>query len=82
MYLDAGILQTVLVLMWYNNKLWHVRRYRFGWNFDSKFYVRKKIYCAMGESGCGFGLEVMRKIKIKLFKRKTKKIKIIEYDGS
>ena len=56
-------------------------RYRFRWNCDSKFDVRRQIFWAMGESGCGFGLEVMRKSKWKK-KLKTKWTKIIEYDGS
>ena len=57
-----------------------VGRYRFGWNFDSKFYVRKQIFWAMVESGPGFRLEVIRKLKLKK-KFKTKKTKTIEYDG-
>ena len=42
-----------------------VGRYRFGWNFDSKFYVIKQIFWAMGESGGGFVLKVIRKSKLK-----------------
>ena len=34
----------------------------------------------MGESGHGFGLEFMRKLKCKKIKKK-KKLKMIEYDG-
>ena len=41
-----------------------IGRHRFGWNLDSKFYVRKQIFWAMGESGRGFGLEVMKKSKL------------------
>ena len=33
---------------------------RFGLNLDSKFYVRKHFFRAIGESGRGFGLEVMK----------------------
>ena len=55
-----------------------VRRYRYGWNFDCKFYVRKNFFWAMGESERGFGSEVMRKSKLK--KKPKKKTKIIEYD--
>ena len=36
----------------------------------------------MGESGRGFSLEVIRKSKLKSKLKKTKKTKIIEYDGS
>ena len=49
-----------------------VGRYRFGWNFDSKFYVRKQICWAMDESGCGFGFEFMRKSKLAKKKLKIK----------
>ena len=56
-----------------------VRRYRFGWNFDSKFYVRKQFFWAMGESGRGFGLKVMRESKFKK-NLKTKKTIVIKYD--
>ena len=42
-----------------------VGRHRFGWNSDSIFYVTKQIFRAMGECRCGFGLEVMRKSKLK-----------------
>ena len=44
--------------------------YRFRLNLDSEFYVRKQIFWAMGESGHGFVLKVMRKSK---FKKKFKK---------
>ena len=51
-----------------------VGRYRFGWNFESRFYLRNKIFRAMGNSGrLWFGS--CEKIKIK-------KTKMIEYDGS
>ena len=33
---------------------------RFGSNLDSKFYLRKQFFRAIGESGRGFGLEVMK----------------------
>ena len=36
----------------------------------------------MGESGRGFGLEIMRKSKLKKTIFWTKKTKMIEYDGS
>ena len=49
-----------------------VGRYRFRWNFDSEFYVTKQIFWAKGESGRGFGLEVMEKWKVKK-KLKTRK---------
>ena len=44
------------------------------------FYVRKQISWAMGKSGRGFGLEVMRRSKLHL--KKKQKTQIIEYDGS
>ena len=43
---------------------------RFGLNFDSKFYVTKRIFLDVEERGRGFGLEVMRKSK---WNRKYKK---------
>ena len=54
-------------------------RYRLGWNFDSKFYVTKKTFLAMGKSGRGFGLEVMRKSKLKKIKKKP--IKHVKRDS-
>ena len=57
-----------------------VGRYWFGWNFFSKLYVRKQFFWAIGESGRGFGLEVIRQSKLKK-KIKNQKTKIIEYDG-
>ena len=56
-----------------------VKRYRFGWNFDSKFYVRKQIFWAIGESGRGFGLKIMRKSNLKKKLKETKKTKFFEY---
>ena len=50
-----------------------VGRYRFFWNLDSKFYVRKQIFWAMGEGGRGFGLDFMRKSKLKKNLKKLKK---------
>ena len=47
-----------------------VGRYWFGWNLDSKFYERKQIFLAMGESGRGFGLKFMRKWKLKKIEEK------------
>ena len=55
-------------------------RYRFGSNLDSKFYVRKQIFWAIGEFGRGFALEFMRKSNKK--KIGIKKTQIIEYEGS
>ena len=42
------------------------------WNFGRKLYVRKQIFWAMDESGRDFGLEVMRKSRVK----KTEKQKL------
>ena len=36
----------------------------------------------MSESGRSYGLQVIRKSKLEKIKKKTKKTKIIEYDGS
>ena len=33
---------------------------RFGWNLDSKFYVRKQFFRTIGEIGRSFGLEVIK----------------------
>ena len=48
-------------------KNYSFRPYRFGYNLDSKFYVRKQIFYIMGESRCGVGLELMRKSKLIFF---------------
>ena len=39
------------------------------------------FFWAIGESGRGFGLEVMRKSKFNKKWQKNKKTKMIEYDG-
>ena len=49
-----------------------VGHYWFEWNFNSKFYVRKPIFWAMGESRRCFRLKVIRKLKL-IFFIKTKK---------
>ena len=46
-----------------------VGRHRFRWNLDSKFYLPKQILCAMGKSEHGFGLEIIRKSKLKKMKK-------------
>ena len=49
-----------------------VGRYRFRYNLDSKFDVKKQIFWAMGKTGRGFGLEFVRKSNVKkiLIKKK------------
>ena len=42
-------------------------------DFGSKFYVNKPFFLTMVKSGRGFGLEIMKKLKLK----KTIKTKII-----
>ena len=54
-----------------------VRRSRFGWNLDSKLYVRKRILRAIGKSGRGFGSEFMRNSKLNLKKNWIKKRQLL-----
>ena len=46
----------------------------FLWNVNGKFYVTNQIFWAMGENRRSFGLEVIRKSKLKKKQQKKKMI--------